>query len=48
MIAGRRFNASPLLSDWHNYELDFQLVLDPHNATPDGDWINAKIRLFDC
>ena len=47
MIAGRRFNAN-LLSDWHNYELDFQLVLDFHNATRNADWINAKISLFDC
>jgi hypothetical protein len=45
MIAGRRFNAN-LLSDWHNYELDFQLVLDFHNATRNADWIDAKICLI--
>src|SRR5260370_19814859 len=48
MIAGRTFNVSLLLWDWHNYELDFQLVLDLHNATRDAGWMNAKISLFDC
>ncbi len=48
MIAGRTFNVSLLLWDWRNYELDFQLVLDLHNATRDSDWMNAKISLFDC
>jgi len=48
MIAGRRFDASLLLSDWYNYELDLQLVLDLDNATRDADRINAKISLFDC
>jgi hypothetical protein len=36
MIAGHGLNAN-LLSDWHNDELDFQLVLDLHNGTPHGD-----------
>ena len=46
MIAGRIFKANFLLSDWHNYELDLQLVLDPDNATRDADWINAEISLY--
>ncbi len=48
MIAGRRFNTSIPSSEWHNYELDLQLVLDLNNASRDADRINAKISLFDC
>jgi hypothetical protein len=36
-----------LVSDWHNYELDLQLIFDLDYTTRAADWTNAEISLLD-
>ena len=46
MIVAWKLKATGL-SEWHNYEIDLQLVLDLDRATRDANRINTKISLFD-